>query len=254
MAKHPVVVQGQELTSGVFIVDKPAGMTSFAVVKKIRRLLGIKKVGHAGTLDPFATGVLLICAGRPATRNIDRFMAGRKTYQALLQLGVETATQDPEGVVTLRRPVPEITKQELDGLVQEFIGPQMQAPPPYSAAKYKGKPLYHYARQGIVIKKNPRPVELYSLVVESYDPQTAELAITVSCSPGTYIRVLAADIGNRIGCGAHLLQLRRSFSSGFSVEDAISGARLFAEDCGLSLLLRDMMTIEQALERCEAVE
>ena len=202
-------------------------------------------------MDPFATGVLVICAGRPATRNIDRFMAGRKTYQALLQLGVETETQDPEGAVTLRRSVPEVTKQQLDELVQEFIGPQMQVPPPYSAAKYKGKPLYHYARQGIVIEKDAKSVEIFSLAVESYDSDTAQLAITVSCSPGTYIRVLAADIGNRIGCGAHLLQLRRSFSSGFSVKDAIPGERLFTEDGGLSLLLHGMMTIEQALEQSE---
>jgi len=251
MAKHPVVIQGRELTAGVFIVDKPAGMSSFAVVKKVRWLLGIKKVGHAGTLDPFATGILVVCAGRPATRNIDRFMAGRKTYQALLQLGVETETQDPEGAVTLRRPVPELTKQELVELVREFTGPQMQAPPPYSAAKYKGKPLYHYARQGIVIKKDPKPVEIYSLTMDCYDPESGRLSLTVSCSRGTYIRVLAADIGNRIGCGAHLLQLRRSFSGGFSVEDAVPGDQLFAEDGGLSHLLGGMMTIEQALERSE---
>ena len=249
MVRHPVVVQGRELTAGVCIVDKPAGMSSFAVVKKVRWLLGIKKVGHAGTLDPFATGVLIICAGRPATRNIDRFMAGRKTYQALLQLGVETETQDPEGAVTLRCPVPTLTRQVLDELAREFLGTQMQVPPPYSAAKYKGKPLYHYARQGIVVKKDPKSVEFFSLTVESYDADTAQLAITVSCSPGTYIRVLAADIGRKIGCGAHLLQLRRSFSSGFSVEDAIPGEQLFTEEEGLASLLAGMMTIEQALER-----
>ncbi|MBW1750306.1 MAG: tRNA pseudouridine(55) synthase TruB, partial [Deltaproteobacteria bacterium] len=164
MAKRtPVVVDGQGLSAGVFLIDKPMGMSSFAVVKKVRWLLGVKKVGHAGTLDPFATGLLIICAGRPATRHIDRFMAGRKTYQALLQLGIETETQDPEGVVTAKRPVPELTGQELGSVLQEFTGPQMQAPPPYSAAKHKGKPLYHYARQGIMIQKDPKPIEIYSL-------------------------------------------------------------------------------------------
>ena len=248
--RTPVVVDGQELSAGVFCIDKPTGMSSFAVVKKVRWLLGIKKVGHAGTLDPFATGLLVICAGRPATRHIDRFMAGRKTYQALLQLGIETETLDPEGAVTAERPVPELTGQELSLLLQEFTGPQMQAPPPYSAAKHKGKPLYHYARQGIMIHKDPKPVEIYSLEVNGYDRKTARLAITVTCSRGTYIRVLAADIGNVIGCGACLLQLRRISSGGFSVTGAIPGTRLFAGDNGLSALLGGMITVEQALERC----
>ena len=250
MAKRtPVVVNGQELSAGVFLVDKPMGMSSFGVVKKVRWLLGIKKVGHAGTLDPFATGLLIICAGRPATRHIDR-LAGRKTYQALLQLGVETETQDPEGSVTATWPVPKLTRQELSSVLQEFAGPKMQAPPPYSAAKHKGKPLYHYARQGIMIHKDPKPIEIYSLESGGYDPDTAQLAITVSCSRGTYIRVLAADIGNRLGCGAHLLQLRRSDSGGFSVDDAIPGDQLFAGDNCLSTLLSGMITVEQALEKC----
>ena len=251
MAKRtPVEVNGKELSAGVFIVDNPAGMTSFAMVKKVRWLLGIKKVGHAGTLDPFATGLLVICAGRPATRHIDSFMTGRKTYQALLQLGVETETQDPEGAVTATRPVPELTGQETMQVLQEFVGPQMQAPPPYSAAKHKGKPLYHYARQGILIQKEPKPIEIYSLELDGYDPDTAQLAVTVSCSRGTYIRVLAADIGNRLGCGAHLIALRRTGSGGFSVDAAIPGDQLFSGDNCLTTLLSGMITVEQALGKC----
>ena len=251
MAKRtPVEVNGQELESGVFIVDKPAGMSSFAVVKKIRWLLGIKKVGHAGTLDPFATGLLVVCAGRPATRHIDRFMKGRKTYQALLQLGVETETQDPEGAVTAQRPVPELTAHAAAQVVAEFVGPQMQAPPPYSAAKHKGKPLYHYARQGITIRKEAKPIEIYSLDVDCYDPGREQLAVTVSCSRGTYIRVLAADIGNRLGCGAHLVQLRRTRSGGFSVDETVPGEQLFTDDNALAVLLAGLVTVEQALEKC----
>jgi tRNA pseudouridine55 synthase len=251
MAKRtPVEVNGQELQSGVFIVDKPAGMTSFAVVKKIRWLLGIKKVGHAGTLDPFATGLLVVCAGRPATRHIDGFMKGRKTYQALLQLGVETETQDPEGAVTAQRPVPELTARDAVEVLAEFVGPQMQAPPPYSAAKHKGKPLYHYARQGIMIQKEAKPVEIYSLELNGYDPDNEQMSVTVSCSRGTYIRVLAADIGRRLGCGAHLIALRRTNSGGFSVNTAISGERLFADGDALTALLNGMITVEQALEKC----
>ncbi len=248
--RKPVEVDGQELTSGVFIVDKPAGMTSFTVVKKVRWLLGIKKVGHAGTLDPFATGLLVICAGRPATRHIDDFMTGRKIYRALLQLGVETETQDPEGAVTAERPVPELNGQEIAGVLQEFIGPQMQAPPPYSAAKHKGKPLYHYARQGIMIEKDAKPIEIYSLELDGYDPATAQMALTVVCSRGTYIRVLAADIGSRLGCGAHLVGLRRTGSGGFTVDEAIPGEQLFAEENSLTALLNGMITVEQALEKC----
>jgi tRNA pseudouridine55 synthase len=251
MAKRtPVEVNGQELESGVFVVDKPDGMSSFAVVKKIRWLLGIKKVGHAGTLDPFATGLLVVCAGRPATRYIDGFMKGRKTYQALLQLGVETETQDPEGAVTAQRPVPELATRDAAQVLEEFVGPQMQAPPPYSAAKHKGKPLYHYARQGIVIKKAAKPIEIYSLECDRYDPDREQLAVTVSCSRGTYIRVLAADIGNRLGCGAHLVQLRRTCSGGFSVDEAISGDQLFTSENALALLLSGLITVEQALEKC----
>lgn len=251
MAKRtPVVVNGQELSCGVFVVDKPAGMSSFGVVKKIRWLLGIKKVGHAGTLDPFATGLLLVCAGRQATRHIETFMQGRKTYQALLQLGRETETQDPEGEIIAERPVPELSAATIASAIESFTGPQMQAPPPYSAAKHKGKPLYYYARKGILIKKDPKPIEIYSLYVNGYDPLTEQLAITVSCSRGTYIRVLAADIGNRLGCGAHLLELRRTCSGGFSVDGAVDGGKLFTEENSLALLLDGMITVEQALGTC----
>ena len=145
MAKwEPVLVNGQPFTAGVVPVDKPPGISSFGIVQRIRRLLGVKKVGHAGTLDPFASGLLIICAGRAATKNIDRFMNGRKRYRALIQLGVETATQDPEGAVTATADVPTLDQVAIDNCLQTFVGPQLQAPPPYSAAKYKGKPLYYY--------------------------------------------------------------------------------------------------------------
>jgi tRNA pseudouridine55 synthase len=246
--RSPVMVDGRELNAGVFVIDKPAGMSSFAVVKKVRWLLGIKKVGHAGTLDPFATGLLVVCAGRAATRHIDGFMQGRKTYRAVLQLGVETETQDPEGEVTARQSVPELRVADIEPLLAEFTGPQMQAPPPYSAAKHKGKPLYHYARQGIMIQKEPKPIEIYSLRAEGYDPAQERLTLTITCSRGTYIRVLAADIGRRIGCGAHLVELRRIASGGFNLEQAVSGQQLFDGENPLELLLDNMITVEQALE------
>ncbi|WP_417909619.1 tRNA pseudouridine(55) synthase TruB [Candidatus Electronema sp. PJ] len=240
-----------ESAAGVVLVDKPVGMTSFAVVQKLRRLLGIKKIGHTGTLDPFASGLLILCVGREATRHIDQFMGGRKTYHAVLQLGQETDTLDLEGRVTAVKPVPELTAEGIATLLAEFVGPQLQAPPAYSAAKYQGKPLYHYARQGIVIEKEAKPIEIYSLDLHNYDTVTAQLAVTVSCSRGTYIRVLAADIGRRLGCGAHLTALRRTYNGGFTVEEAVDGVQLFSGSDALALLQAGMLTVEKALARTE---
>ncbi|MCL1981180.1 MAG: tRNA pseudouridine(55) synthase TruB [Proteobacteria bacterium] len=227
-----------EWDDGFFLIDKPAGMTSFAIVRRIRRLLGIKKVGHAGTLDPFATGLLIVCVGRPATRQIELFMAGRKTYQARLQLGVETTTQDPEGSVTATRPVPALTETALTACLRRHVGPQMQAPPPFSAAKHRGKPLYVYARQGVQVKKPAKPIEIFRLELLGYDAGTSQLSVEVECSRGTYIRVVAADIGRELGCGAHLAALRRIRSGPFMVEDSLSGEELFADSGSQMLRLR----------------
>lgn len=236
----------QNFTAGVFLVDKPHGVTSFSMVRQVRRLLRIKKVGHAGTLDPFATGLLIICAGRPATRLIERFMAGRKVYTAVLKLGVETTTMDPEGQVAATRPVPALDRESIEECLEGFTGRMMQTPPPYSAVKYKGKPLYHYARKGIEVYKEPREIEIDSIGFGGYDPGTSRLAIDITCSRGTYIRVLAADIGKKLGCGAHLVELRRLASGGFSVSEGLSGDKL-AEPDGLEELWKKMIPIEQAL-------
>lgn len=233
------------LTTGVVLIDKPSGVTSFAMVRQVRRLLGIKKVGHAGTLDPFATGLLIVCAGRPATRMIDRFMAGGKTYRALLQLGVETETLDPEGRVVRTTPVPALAEEEIKSCLAGFTGRQLQAPPAYSAVKHQGKPLYHYARQGIMIAKEPREIEISSLLFGGYDPLLHQLAVDVDCSRGTYIRVLAEDIGRVLGCGAHLLELRRLGSGCFSVADSLPGEAL-AETEGRRKLLAAMIPVERA--------
>ncbi|BCO07769.1 hypothetical protein GF1_01450 [Desulfolithobacter dissulfuricans] len=238
---------GAQQFAGVFLLDKPAGMTSFAVVRTVRRLLGIKKVGHAGTLDPFATGLLIVCAGRPATRLIDRFMAGTKEYVAILQLGEETETQDPEGKVTSVCQVSDFDDSRIDQILQGFVGPGLQAPPPFSAAKHRGKPLYHYARQGIMIEKEPKAIEIYSLVRDHYDPQTHRLTITVTCSRGTYIRVLAADIGRELGCGAHLVALRRIRSGSFSVAESLPVAELSTGE-GRERLLESMLPLESVLQ------
>ncbi len=247
MAKwEPVLVNGRPFSAGVILIDKPTGITSFGIVRKVRRLLGVKKVGHAGTLDPFASGLLIVCAGRGATRHIEEFMQGRKRYRAVLQLGMETETQDREGRITATGAVPDLTPADIEQCLKGFVGPQLQAPPPFSAAKHKGKPLYHYARQGIMIRKEPRAIEIYSLCSLGYDASTHLLECEVACSRGTYIRVLAADIGERLGCGAHLHALRRTESSGFTVEDALAGTLLDADNA-LEHLLSAMMSVDQAL-------
>ena len=247
----PAASLDQAVAGGMLLVDKPAGMSSFAVVRRVRWLLGIKKVGHAGTLDPFATGLLILCVGRAATRNIALLMEGHKTYLARLQLGVETDTLDTEGAVTRTMAVPELTEEELKQCLCRFLGPQMQAPPPYSAAKHKGKPLYAYARQGVYIVKEPKPIEIAALELGGYDTIRHQLDVTVCCSKGTYIRVLAADIGRMLGCGAHCIALRRLASGPFAVEESIDGEALFAAE-GLLLARQGLRNIDDVLARLVA--
>lgn len=241
--------QPKEFEAGVFLVDKPAGVSSFHVVSRVRRILNIKKVGHAGTLDPFATGLLVICAGRPATKLISKFMDGEKEYLATLKLGAETTTQDPEGEVTNRRPVGEISAVEIENCLLKYTGRQMQVPPAYSALKHKGKPLYYYARKGIEVKKDAREIKISTL--ERTDGQhdlsgeEAELGIRVVCGKGTYIRTLGADIGNALGCGAYLVQLRRTRSGSFGVEKSIHWDELSGSD-PFNRCINKMITVEQA--------
>ncbi len=247
MAKwEPVVVEGQPFSAGVMLIDKPTGITSFGIVRKVRRLLGVKKVGHAGTLDPFAGGLLIVCAGRGATRHIEQFMQGRKRYRAILQLGVETETQDREGRITATAAVPELNRGVIEQCLEEFVGPQLQAPPPFSAAKHKGKPLYYYARKGIMIRKEPKAIEIYTILCLGYDECNHLLDCEITCSRGTYIRVLAADVGKKLGCGAHLHALRRTQSGSFTVDRALAGTMLDADNA-LEQLLSGMMTVDQAL-------
>ncbi len=229
---------------GVLPVDKPVGPTSFTMVRHVRRRLGIKKVGHAGTLDPFASGLLLVCVGRPATRRSDRLMAGRKRYIAEVRLGIETDTYDSEGAETARRPVPELDRHQLEECLQRFRGKIMQEPPPYSALKHKGKPLYYYARRGERVRKEPRPVVIHSLSLTGFEGE--RLFLDILCGKGTYIRSLAADIGRFLGCGGHLTALRRLASGNFSVEQAFAGGHL--ADAPMEKLLDHMIDIDDILK------
>ena len=235
--------------AGVFLVDKPLGPSSFRVVQHIRRALGIKKVGHTGTLDPLASGLLIICAGRPATRIIQQLMDGDKEYEATLQLGVETETQDTEGKIIATKPVTDLDQSKVDRCLSEFLGEQLQIPPAFSALKHKGKPLYHYARKGIKIEKEARKIQINE--IECLAIGESEISIRVRCGKGTYIRTLAADIGNYLGYGAHLKTLRRTKNGPFSVERAICGDKLKNKDEGKALLLQNFMTVEDTLALCK---
>ncbi len=209
--------------SGFLIVDKPAGVTSARVVAIVKRLLGARKVGHTGTLDPFATGVL-ICPIHQATKLARFFLHGNKIYDARLHLGVQTDTLDADGEITGRFPVPMIPGETIREVFQRFAGDIYQTPPAYSALKHKGRPLYEYARKGVPVQKPPRRVHISSIRVREIDPP--EIRFTVSCSGGVYIRTLAADVGEALGCGAHLKALRRLESGGFSIDEATPLDRL----------------------------
>ncbi|MBM9518710.1 tRNA pseudouridine(55) synthase TruB [Desulforhopalus vacuolatus] len=238
------------LPAGVLCIDKPPGLTSFGAVARVRRILGIKKVGHAGTLDPFATGLLVICVGRSATRLISQFMDGEKEYLATLRLGIETETLDPEGDIVCKKSVGELSEGQIEDVLATFRGVQMQKPPIYSALKHKGKPLYWYARRGIAVEKEPRKIvisELERVGNGSCSDDRPELKIRVRCSKGTYIRVLGAEIGETLGCGAYLTALRRTSSGFFGLVKAVTGEDFEAENAR-ELLLSRMLSVEDVVK------
>jgi len=211
VGKEPVI-------SGILNIDKPQGWTSHDVVAKVRRLSGQKRVGHAGTLDPLATGVLLICLGQ-ATRVSEYLMRGRKVYRATVHLGLSTDTYDAEGQVMATAPEVNVTLSQLEEALSAFVGRIEQTPPMYSALKHQGTPLYKLARQGKTVERKPRPVEIYD--IRLLDWSSPVLTIEVTCSPGTYLRSLAHDLGQRLGCGAHLSSLIRLASGHFTLDEAI---------------------------------
>jgi tRNA pseudouridine55 synthase len=206
---------------GVLVVDKPAGMTSAAVVAVARRALGVERIGHTGTLDPMATGVLPLCVGE-ATKLAGFLLVADKRYEATLVLGVETDTLDAEGAVVRRRDAAaaSVTAARLAAAVAARVGAQEQVPPMHSAIKQDGKRLYELARAGLTVERAPRSVTVYSAELVGFDPPDARLR--VHCSKGTYIRSLVADLGDDLGCGAHVSALRRTASGPFELAAALS--------------------------------
>ncbi|MFO7838340.1 MAG: tRNA pseudouridine(55) synthase TruB [Desulfosalsimonadaceae bacterium] len=208
---------------GIVLVDKPEQMSSAAVVARIKKLAKAKKAGHTGTLDPEATG-LLLCPVNKATRLSRFFLHGWKSYEALLVLGVETDTQDAAGRVTERRTVPDLDASRLEAVIQQFQGEINQIPPAYSALKHKGRPLYEYARSGRPVHKPARQVTIERIALQKLE--LPEVALSLRCSSGTYIRSLCAEIGRSLGCGAYLKKLRRTENGGFNVSESWTLAKL----------------------------
>jgi tRNA pseudouridine55 synthase len=215
--------QINNVVSGVLVVDKPIGLTSHDVVQIIRRGTGIRRAGHTGTLDPRASGVLVILIG-PAVRLSEYVSASDKRYQATIRLGSSTDTYDSEGNITDSSPITDISEDQFSEVLLKFIGKIEQVPPPYSAVKVKGRKAYEMARAGEEVDLEPRIIQVYSLDVLEWAPP--EVVIDVYCSSGTYVRSLANDLGKTLGTGAHLVGLRRTKSGRFTLRDAVPMRRL----------------------------
>lgn len=231
--------------SGVLLVDKPAGPTSHDVVEGLRRRFQPGKVGHAGTLDPFATG-LLVLAFNQATRLLDLLGSGQKLYRATLVLGQATDTGDPTGQVIATSPVPELEPALVAAALKGLEGSRMQAPPAFSAAKHLGRPLYSYARAGIEVQKPPRPITVYQARLLGIDRGLVDF--DVRCSRGTYLRTLAQELAQALGGVGHLESLRRQESAPFGVDDALPLD--LALDLEQARLEEALLPLDQALDRC----
>lgn len=205
---------------GIICLDKPEGITSSRALVAVRRALGVKKAGHTGTLDPMATGVLPVFIGQ-GTRLIGALPTRAKAYRAQIQLGLTTDTLDITGQVLERR-ASAVTREQLERLLNNFVGVTMQTPPMYSALSVNGVRLYELARQGVEIERKKRRITIYSLTLEDFQQREQCFTITVRCSEGTYIRTIADDIGRLLGCGACLKTLRRLYSSGFDLSDCMT--------------------------------
>lgn len=202
------------------LIDKPKGITSHDVVRRIRRVCDVKKVGHAGTLDPLATGLLVVLVARPATRLQEAFMHLPKTYEGTVRLGETTRSHDAETEVIDRRDPSAVTREAIENLLPTFQGTIEQVPPMYSAVKVDGERLYKKARRGETVDRPPRQVSVHSFEVMDWNPP--EVSFRVECSKGTYIRSLARDLGAELGVGGHLVSLRRMSIGSYSVEEAWS--------------------------------
>lgn len=206
------------MNEGILLVNKPSGITSHDVVSKVRKHFNMKRVGHAGTLDPLATGLLIMLLGR-STKLFDKFVGFDKAYRATMILGRTTDSADTEGAVISEKPYDGVTQSDVEKIFTEFLGKGKQIPPMYSAVKHKGKKLYELARKGITVERQARDIEIYSLKLLDFKLPFVEFYL--ECSTGTYVRQLAEDIGVRLECGACISQIERTKVGQFTIDDAI---------------------------------
>lgn len=230
MMKTPLSdLNSSEIIEGILLVDKPPGSTSFKLVHVLRKRLGVKKIGHAGTLDPFATGVMVMLIGRRYTRLSNQFLSSDKEYLAEVYLGKTTDTYDSDGVVTSQSSkMP--TLEEIQDALSFFQGEIEQVPPMYSAKKIQGKKLYELARKGIEVERSAVKIKLETHLIRYHFPY---LELRIVCSKGTYIRSIAHDLGCKLGCGAHLTNLKRTRSGIFQLKDCIGEEELFSPSINL---------------------
>lgn len=209
-----------DFTNGeVILIDKDADRSSFNIVYKLRKITGVKKIGHAGTLDPKATGLLILCTGKK-TKEISKFQDLKKVYTGIITLGKKTPSMDSETGVLEEKSTGDITSEKIEEVRKTFLGKILQLPPMYSAIKHKGKSLYKYARKGVEIERQLREVEIYDFEITKYIEPDVHFKIT--CSKGTYIRVIADDFGNKLGCGGYLKKLRREAIGEYSADKAFT--------------------------------
>ncbi|MGZ0656811.1 tRNA pseudouridine(55) synthase TruB [Coraliomargarita sp. W4R53] len=227
---------------GILLVDKPQGITSHDVVAKMRRVFHMKKVGHAGTLDPMATGMLLILIGK-ATKASQYLMSMDKEYAGRVKLGVITDSQDADGEITEERPVPELTEEQVKAEMKTFMGDQYQTPPMFSAKKINGQKLYKLARQGITVPREPRVIHISRFDITKFE--LPEISFIVGTSKGAYVRTIAHDLGERFGCGGHLNELRRTAVGQFRIENASTIEEL--ENMAPSTLRKQLIPVIQAV-------
>jgi len=238
--RKPQVKRKRRAVNGILLLDKPLHFTSSAALQKVRWLFEAEKAGHTGNLDPLATGVLPLCFGE-ATKFSQYLLEADKGYETLIQLGVTTATGDAEGDVLAQREV-KVTQADLENLLPEFRGEINQIPPMYSALKKDGQPLYKLAREGKTVEREPRTVTIHRLELIDFNAEKAQARLSIECSKGTYIRTLAEDIGERLGCGAHVAELVRTKAGPFELSQCLS-----MMDLNSALEAKGVMALDELL-------
>lgn len=239
--------------NGILLLDKPANITSNGALQRVKRLFNAKKAGHTGSLDPIATGMLPLCFGE-GTKFSQFLLESDKTYAVTAKLGIQTNTGDSEGDIIATQPVVDVTKERIESVMSRFVGEIDQVPPMFSAIKYQGKPLYELARKGIEVERKSRRINIFSLKLEKYENE--EFSFQVHCSKGTYVRTLVEDIARELGCGAHVIALRRTSVKPYGeiMMHTLDELEKIAANAGHQGLLSCLLPLETAVQIFPAVK